>query len=510
MIVGKSLAYTAAVYPDRAAIIFEGRSWTHRELHRRVQKLVDALAARGYARGDRVAVLARNSHRYLEISFALGLAGICMVPINHRLLAPEVAVRLEHAEVSGVFIEPEFAPLLDTLEPARAAEIARRTIILDDEAGGERNYETILESGRAVAPLVEVTPEEPLYLGYTSGTTGRAKAAIVSHRAIAVGYLYKTLLYDLRPEEVSLNPGYYWHSAPRDFAQLQIYLGGASVVTRDFRAAECLELIGRHKVTNGFFVPTMFRMMLESEALAGADLSSIRLLISGGAPLPTKLKKDVLEHFGPVLQEFYGATETRIVASISAEELNRKTRSVGRPVRDIDIRILDAEGRDLPAGEVGEIYMRTPTIFSGYYNDPEKTAETFRGDWFSLGDMGRMDEDGYLYIVDRRSDMVISGGENIYPSEIEDVLQHHPAVADVAVFGVPDPKWGEALKAVICVKPGQSVTEAELTAHCAAHLADYLKPRSYEFMDELPRNPTGKVLKRVLREPYWRKADAKV
>ncbi len=510
MIVGKSLAYTAIQYRDRPAIVFEGKSWTHRELHARVNKLADALNARGYRRGDRIAVLARNSHRYLEISFALGLAGICMVPINHRLRAAEVAVRLEHAQVTGVFIEPEFTELLATLQPDMAATIAARTIVLDDEAGGEQNYEIILETGREIAPEVDFTPEEPLYLGYTSGTTGRAKAAIVSHRAIAVGYLYKTLLYDFRPEEISLNPGYFWHSAPRDFAQLQIYLGGTSIVMRDFKARECLELIQKYKVTNGFFVPTMFRMMLECEDFASFDTSSMRLLISGGAPLPTKIKNDVLEGFGPILQEFYAATETRIIASIGSEELKSKTRSVGRPVRDIDVRILDTEGNEVPSGTVGEIYLRTPTLFSGYYNDPEKTTQAFRGNWFSLGDMGRLDEDGYLYIVDRRHDMVISGGENIYPSEVEDVLQHHPAVSDVAVFGVPDPKWGETLKAAVCVKPGCSVTEDELTAYCADHLADYLKPRSYDFVDELPRNPTGKVLKRVLRERYWQGADAKV
>lgn len=510
MIVGKSLAYTAIQYPDRPAIVFEGKSWTHRELHVRVNKLSDALTARGFRKGDRIAVLARNSHRYLELSFALALSGFCMVAINHRLRPNEVAVRLEHAQVSGVFIEPEFFNLLSTLEPEIAATVAERTIVLDDDEGGDRNYEVILESGRKVAPAVDFTPEHPLYLGYTSGTTGRAKAAIVSHRAIAVGYLYKTIQYNFRSEEISLNPGYFWHSAPRDFAQLQIYLGGTSIVMRDFKARECLELIEKYQVTNGFFVPTMFRMMLECDDFKSFNISSIRLLLSGGAPLPTKIKNDVLEGFGPILQEFYAGTETRIVASIGTDELRSKKRSVGRPVRDIDVRICDSDGIELPTGSVGEIYLRSPTLFSGYYNDPEKTAKAFRGDWFSLGDMGRMDDDGYLYLVDRSQDMVISGGENIYPSEVEDVLQHHPAISDVAVFGVPDPKWGEALKAAICLRPGHKVTVEELTAYCAEYLADYLKPRSYDFVDELPRNPTGKILKRVLREQYWKDSDAKV
>lgn len=510
MIVGKSLAYTARLHPDRAAIVFEGQVWTHRQLHERVNKLADALTSRGLVKGNRIAVLSRNSNRYLEISFALGLMGVCMVPINHRLRPAEVETRLEHADIHGAFIEPEFESVLGEMQPELTARLTGRTIILDDHKGEQDNYEVILSSGRNVEVQTVVKPHDPLYLGYTSGTTGRAKAAIVSHQAIVVGYLYKTLLYDFRSEEVSLNPGYFWHSAPRDFAQLQIYLGGTSVVMRDFKPRECLNLMEEHKVTNGFFVPTMFRMMLECDEFAGCDLSSLRLMLSGGAPLPTRLKSDVLEKFGPIVHEFYAATETRIVSSIGPEELKRKTRSVGRPARDIDLRILDTDGNQVATGEIGEIYLRTPTIFSGYFNDPQKTADAHRDDWFTLGDMGKLDDDGYLYLVDRRHDMVISGGENIFPSEIEDVLQHHPAISDVAVFGVPDMKWGEALKAAVCLRPGCSVTEEELTAYCAQHLADYLKPRSYDFLDELPRNPTGKVLKRVLREAYWGDGEAKV
>lgn len=510
MILGTSLSYTAALYPDRPAIVFEGRSWTHAELRTRVRKLANALLGLGLGKGDRVAVLGRNSHRYLEVSFALALDGICMVPINHRLRAAEIGVRLAHAEVSAILAEPEFLPLVEEQEPAVTAALRGRVIVMDDRLGGALNYEQLLDGGEDCDPLVPVTPEDPLYLGYTSGTTGRAKAAIVSHRAIVVGFLYKTILYDCHADEVSLNPGYFWHSAPRDFALLQIYLGGTTIVMRDFKALPCLELMQAHKVTNGFFVPTMFRMMLDAADLARFDLSALRLMMSGGAPLPSALKDAVLAGFGPVLQEFYAATETRIIANITAEELARKTRSVGRPVRDVEVRILDEDGNDLPTGDTGEIFLRSPTLFSGYFNDPEKTAAAFRGDWFSLGDMGRLDEEGYLYIVDRKQDVVISGGENIFPSEVEEVLLRHPAISDAAVIGVPDPKWGEALKAVICLRPGARFSEEELNAYCGQHLADYLKPRSYDVVDELPRNPTGKILKRELRVPYWENLEAKV
>ncbi|MCP5034954.1 MAG: AMP-binding protein [Actinomycetia bacterium] len=502
MILGKSLAHTATLHPDRPAVIFDEQVWSHRELQERVYRLANALSALGYAKGDRIAVLGRNSHRYLEISLALGLTGIVMVPINHRLLPAEVATRLDHAGVTGLLVEPEF---FDLSREAATASLARSpTIVMDDEQTlGALNYESLLQNGEPRPPSTTVDPEDALYLGYTSGTTGQAKAAIVSHRAIVVGFLYKALQYQIGTNQTTLNPGFYWHSAPRDFALLQIYLGGTAVVMREFEPRRCLELIQTHQVSNGFFVPTMLQLMMELPDFAAFDVRSLQVLLSGGAPLPTSIKTAALERFGPIIHEFYAATETRIVTSITPQELEVKTRSVGRPVRDVDVRILDDAGSEVPLNEVGEIYLKTPTLFSGYHNDPDKTAAAFRDSWFSLGDMGRQDADGYVYLVDRRHDMIISGGENIYPSEIEDVLLRHPAVADVAVIGVPHEKWGEAVKAVVVLHDGQHGSADELTASCAEHLADYLKPRSYDFVDELPRNPTGKVLKRVLRDPYW-------
>ena len=324
------------------------------------------------------------------------------------------------------------------------------------------------------------------------------------------GYLYKVLDYALGQGEITLNPGPFWHTAPRNFTSLALYMGGTAVVMKSFDPVEYLRLVQKHRVTYSFLVPTMFSAILALPDHQAYDTSSLRVLLSGGSPLPTPVKEAALKRFGPVLNEFYAATETLIITSIAAKDMARKSRAVGPPAWDVFLKLLDEDGREVPPGQVGEIYLQGPSLFSGYFRDEEKTAAAFRDGWFTLGDMGRLDEEGFLYIVDRRTDMVISGGENIYPSEIEEVLLHHPKIAEVAVIGVPDPTWGEALKAVVVLKPGQESSLEEIQQYCGQRLADYLKPRSVEFVAELPRSPVGKILKRKLRDQYWAGSEFKV
>jgi acyl-CoA synthetase (AMP-forming)/AMP-acid ligase II len=364
----------------------------------------------------------------------------------------------------------------------------------------------LIESGRPVAPDVLLSPDDTLYVGYTSGTTGAPKGALVSHRAIVVGFLYKALAYGLTDQDITINAGPYWHSAPRDFAALALYLGGTAIVPERFDAGQYLADVERYRVTNSFVVPTMLQRLVASEDLGCRDTSSMRALISGGAPLPSTVKEQVLTAFGPVLTEFYGATETRIITIISAGELADRERSVGRPLRDVEIRILDDSGSELPSGEVGEVFVRGPGLFSGYWRDPERTAAAHRGEWFSLGDMGRVDSEGYLYLVDRKQDMIISGGENIFPNDIEECLQRHVAVAEAAVIGVPDDQWGEIVVAYVVPAVDGGILPNELIEFCGERLPSYMKPRRIEICKSLPRNPTGKLLRRELRAQHKKKS----
>ncbi|BEQ16676.1 class I adenylate-forming enzyme family protein [Desulfoferula mesophila] len=512
MLMGRALARSAQRHPDKTAVIFEDRSWSYSQFNARVNRLAHALSGLGLGKGDKLAVLALSGNEYLEIYHATAKLGVWMVPINHRLKAPDIAYRISHSQASGLVLGPEFVVLYDSLPPEARQAVAGCLLMLGQGPAlpGAHAYEELLANSREDEPQAELHPEDTLFIGYTGGTTGRSKGALTSNRAIVAGYLYKVLDYGIRQGGVTLNPGPFWHTAPRNFTSLALYMGGTAVVTKRFDPREYLELVQRHRVTYSFLVPTMFNAILSLPDHRDFDTSSLSMLTSGGSPMPAPLEEAALNRFGPVLHEFYAATETLIITNITAEEMRRKPRSVGRPAWDVFLRLLDERGAEVPVGQVGEIYLQGPSLFSGYYRDSQKTDEAFRDGWFTLGDLGKLDEDGYLYIVDRRTDMVISGGENIYPSEVEEVLLRHPKVAEAAVIGVPDPTWGEVLKAVVVLKPGQESSFEELRDFCATRLADYLKPRSVDFVDQLPRSPVGKILKRKLRDRYWGDSEFKV
>ncbi len=511
MILGRCLARNARLYADKLAIIAQdGRTLTYRALNERVNRLASALLVQGVNKNKRIAILCRNSPEYLESYFAAGAIGARQIPINFHLKTEDIAQRLKHSGANAIIADEEFLPVLAGLDALTRRALGARVWVVGDADQGTENFETLVARGTPEPTDTRVDPEDTLYVGYTSGTTGSPKGALISHRAIVVGYLYKALTYSLGPDDVTLNPGPFWHSAPRDYASLAIYLGGTCVVMRNFEPIEYVQLVQRYRVTYSFLVPTMLQMLTGLPSDEAHDTTSLRLILSGGSPLPTAVKERAIQRFGPILHEFYGATETRMVTSISTRELASRRRSVGRPMRDVEIRVLDDGGRTLPPGTIGEIFVRGPGLFSGYHDDPEATRRSWRGEWFSLGDMGRMDEDGYLYLVDRKNDMIISGGENVYPNDVEEVLMCCAGVKEAAVIGVPDPTWGELVTAVVVPEVGAQISAQALIAACAARLPAYMQPRRVVFAAALPRNPVGKILRRVLREPYWVKEEANI
>lgn len=500
MILGRSIGRNAELHPDRPAVIAEhGVTLSHASFRDRVWRLADALSELGLGKSARVGILARNDADYLTLYFALGSLGICLVPLNYSLKAADINLRVTHAELDAFFLDEEFLPVVTELCDRMQRRLEGRVFVMGKDAGKVPGISSLVSSGRFKAPSADVSPEDILYIGYTSGTTGAPKGALVSHRAIVSGYLYKALDYELTDRDITINPGPYWHSAPRDFATLAIYLGGTAIIPRRFDPDSYLSLVERHRATNSFVVPTMLERLVSSAAIDKHDVSSMRCLMSGGAPLPSAVKDRVLSVFGPALHEFYGATETRIVAAIKAKDLQTHERSVGRPIADVEVRVLSDIGEDLPTDTVGEIYIRGPGLFSGYWRDPERTRAAHRGSWFSLGDMGRVDKEGFLYLVDRKQDMIISGGENIFPADIEECLQRHESVVEAAVIGAPDDRWGEIVVAYIVPAPGAQPTLKELADWCGKSLPEYMKPKRIETSEGLPRNPTGKLLRRELR-----------
>lgn len=439
----------------------------------------------------------------MEIYFAAGLSGAILIPINFNLHPRDVSLRIRHANCRALIFDTEFLKLIETLDTDVLNSLKSYLWIINNSRSDiAESYEKLIQDGSHLNASQEISPEDILYIGYTSGTTGPSKGARISHRAVVVGYLYKALTYRLSNSVISYSPGPFWHSAPRDYASLAIYLGGTAIITPTFNSDEYLEIVDQYQVTCSFLVPTMLKMIMDSSKLETANLSSLDILLSGGSPLPSRLKHKIIERFGSRFHEFYGATETRMITTISGPEMLKYPNSVGRVFKDVQIKVVDDDGASCCPHRVGEVLINGPGMFSGYHANDDMNISQFQpANWFSLGDLGYLNEAGYLFLVDRKNDVIISGGENIYPSEIENLLGEVTGVREVAVIGIPDDKWIELVTAVIVLDEYSNVTVSQLAQACDS-LPTYMKPRRFEFIDQLPRNATGKILRRELRQKY--------
>ena len=505
------LALHAERAPDAPALIDGERRLTWREFVDKRNRLASALRTLGVAKGEHVIVYLQNGLEAVLGPAAARALGAIPVPMNHRLVADEVAYILDHSDARAVVVGDAF---LGTAERVRPGARKVRSWIL---VGRERrpwaaHIDELLATGDPAPPA-----EDPIQaLGgsiiYTGGTTGRPKGALRGSvdPAVIRGFVEA---FGLAEPHVHLVAGPLYHSAPGGFAQFAHFFGGAVVLMQKFDPEDALRTIARHRCTSTFMAPTLVKRIVDlpERVRARYDVSSMRVLVVAAAPCPMRVKEQALAYFGPVLWEFYGSTELSINTILRPEDVLRKPGSCGRAAPGVELAILDDEGRPVAPGTAGELYVRRfAGMFDGYYKDSASTREVQRGEWVTVGDVAWMDDEGFVFICDRKRDMIISGGVNIYPAEIEDVLHRHPAIDDVAVFGVPDADWGERVHAAVQPRPGQALTAEEVVAFARSHMADYKTPREVSFHVEFPRDHAGKLLKRVLRDPYWADRPSKV
>jgi long-chain acyl-CoA synthetase len=495
--------------PAKTAVILGDATLSYAQLDELSDRVAANLAASGLAAGDRVGLQLPNIPQFVIAYFGILKAGGVVVPMNVLLKAPEIAFQLENSGARTLITYGGFVG-----EAAKAAEAAAVTslyVVVTEpgadqaaQAGGAP-FEALLAGDAPGPQLAARGPADPAVIIYTSGTTGTPKGAVLSHIGLYMNADIPGRLFEFAEEDVAIVALPLFHVfALSSVMNTCVLLGGTMTLVPRFDPGAVLQLMQRDRVTVFMGVPTMFIALLQAIDAPGAgelDLASLRVAVSGGAPIPAEVIDAFESRFGVAILEGYGLSESSSTATFNISVTERKVYSVGKPIWGTSLQIWDEESRPLPPGadHVGEVVLRGMNIMTGYYDNPEATAKAFAGGWFHTGDLGYIDEDGFLFIVDRIKDLIIRGGYNVYPREIEEVLYAHPAVAEAAVIGVPDPKMGEEVRAIVAVKPGQSVTEAELIEFVKERVAAYKYPRAIEFRDGLPKGATGKILKKELR-----------
>jgi long-chain acyl-CoA synthetase len=518
ILAGGMLRWPAENYPDKIAVRFEGQEMTFRQVNERINRLANGLIDLGLKRGDRVAALLYNSPRAIETRFALMKAGLCMVPINIRQSEEENTYIINHSESTVVILDDEYLPKWERMRGQCPA--VRSVIVAGQNPATGLSYEEVIRSSSPREPEVMVSLDDLERIAYTSGTTGRPKGVMktIGNDLARLRNDFLNQDYLTSSGDIMLNVAPLTHAA-RELFRKHYIKGACNIIFRRFDEAEILETIQRERVTAAMFVPTMIVRLVLHPGVRDYDLSSLRRIYYGTAPIAAEKLRLACDLFGNILRQSYGLSEAtqpvfllfpEDLAIPDAEKRARRLTSAGRPVLGIEARIVNERGEEVAPGEAGEILIRGENVMKGYWRDPQATADVLKDGWFFTGDVAKRDEDGFIYIVDRKKEMIISGGFNIYPREVEQAIESHPSVAEAAVIGVPDETWGEAVKALVVLKPDTSATPEEIIELCKTKIASYKKPHSVEFLGSLPKNFQGKVMRRTLRDRYWQNRERKI
>ena len=503
LVLGEVLARQARTSPQKEALVFNDKRYTYGQFNERANRVANGLIALGTEKGDKVALLFLNCTEIVECLFATHKVGAAVVPLNFRLVPKELAYQVDNSDAKALIFSEAFQESVSSMR-SELGKVEHYICAGAQSIEWAIDYEGFLSKYPVDEPSVLVDDDDPAYIMYTAGTTGRPKGAVPTHKNVLMGAAINQCIERPTPDpdrQLIVFP--LSHGAGAQLALCGVFRGGSNIILDVPTPENILRLIQDEKITNVGLVPAIWNWLVNEPKLNDFDLSSLQMAGTTAAPMPLELKTRLLKTFPNVkIYEGFGQTETSATVMAKPEDMFRKHGSVGRRIINVEVRIVDEDDKDVPVGEVGEIVYRGPSVTKEYYKNAEATAEAFRGGWFHSGDLVRQDDEGYIYVVDRKKDMIISGGHNIYPAELEEVLYTHPKILEAAVIGLPDPEWGESVKAIVVPKAGETLTEEEVIGHCKENLASYKKPKSIAFADELPRNAAGKVVKYLLRERY--------
>ena len=508
------LSIAVAICPERDGIVFDGKRWTYAQLGERSNRLANALMRLGIKKGDRIGILQVNCNQYVESYFAAAKLGAIFVPLNFRAKADELAYMIGNAEIKVLFVGNRYLAMIKGMLPELPS--VKECTTIDPEGGP--SYEDLIRSSSPDEVVCEIEDEDITILMYTSGTTGRPKGVPLRHNAFVTYVLDSVEPANPDIGERNLLTVPLYHVAGIQAMLAAIYGGRTLVLMKQFEVKEWLRMIEQEKATRAMLVPTMLKRVIDDPAFSQHNLSSLKVITYGAAAMPFEVIHKAIGVLPWVrFINAFGQTETAsTITTLGPEDhqiegteeekqkkLKRLTSSIGKPLPDVEVKIVDEEGKSLPARHVGEILAKGPRIMTGYWRDEQKTSQVMTKDgWLRTNDMGWMDEDGYIYLAGRGDDMIIRGGENISPEEVEGVLHSHPKVDEAAVIGVPDPEWGQQPRAIVVLKKGEVATSDEIMEYCRSRLAGFKRPRSVIFVNSLPRTPLGKVLRKNLREEY--------